>query len=331
MTSLLSALPPLLVVIAVATSIHYLTAVARSPERELAARLVAAAARGRARLLLDDGHDGGRLRLVPVERPRELPPLRRARGARRGDLVRRHLHAAAGAARTCTCGARGRDRARVTSALPRRDRRGDPRRGGALSALRGRRLRRRLRAARHRRAAPALRGRLRLRRAVLRGALAARDRGELPQADDDRGGGDAAAGRARLRRRVARAARAHRVALRGGADDRRHLELPRPARRRASRRSRAPAGELRRAGRRRAAQRRAGGVQRERALVLEGGGRRRRERAGARLGRSRLARRRGAGALRRARARRRSRRSSAAPRPARASTSRAGWCSPIAS
>lgn len=43
MTSLLSALPPLLVVIAVATSIHLLTAVARSAEREPAARLVAAA------------------------------------------------------------------------------------------------------------------------------------------------------------------------------------------------------------------------------------------------------------------------------------------------
>ncbi len=36
MTSLLSALPPLLVVIAVATSIHYLTAVARSPESDVA-------------------------------------------------------------------------------------------------------------------------------------------------------------------------------------------------------------------------------------------------------------------------------------------------------
>lgn len=43
MTSLLSALPPLLVVIAVATSIHYLTAVARSPERATARRLADAA------------------------------------------------------------------------------------------------------------------------------------------------------------------------------------------------------------------------------------------------------------------------------------------------
>jgi predicted RND superfamily exporter protein len=43
MTSLLSALPPLLVVIAVATSIHYLTAVARSLERDVAQRLVDAA------------------------------------------------------------------------------------------------------------------------------------------------------------------------------------------------------------------------------------------------------------------------------------------------
>jgi len=43
MTSLLSALPPLMVVIAVATSIHLLTAVARTHERDSAARLVAAA------------------------------------------------------------------------------------------------------------------------------------------------------------------------------------------------------------------------------------------------------------------------------------------------
>ena len=43
MTSLLSALPPLMVVIAVATSIHLLTAVARTHERDPAARLVAAA------------------------------------------------------------------------------------------------------------------------------------------------------------------------------------------------------------------------------------------------------------------------------------------------
>jgi hypothetical protein len=43
MTSLLSALPPLLVVIAIATSIHLLTAVARTEQRDPAARLVAAA------------------------------------------------------------------------------------------------------------------------------------------------------------------------------------------------------------------------------------------------------------------------------------------------
>ncbi len=43
MTSLLSALPPLMVVIAVATSIHLLTAVARAHERDPAARLVTAA------------------------------------------------------------------------------------------------------------------------------------------------------------------------------------------------------------------------------------------------------------------------------------------------
>ncbi len=43
MTSLLSALPPLLVVIAIATSIHLLTAVARAEQRDPAARLVAAA------------------------------------------------------------------------------------------------------------------------------------------------------------------------------------------------------------------------------------------------------------------------------------------------
>ena len=43
MTSLLSALPPLMVVIAVATSIHLLTTVARTHERDPAARLVAAA------------------------------------------------------------------------------------------------------------------------------------------------------------------------------------------------------------------------------------------------------------------------------------------------
>ena len=42
MTSLLSALPPLLVVIAIATSIHLLTAVARAEQRDPAARLVAA-------------------------------------------------------------------------------------------------------------------------------------------------------------------------------------------------------------------------------------------------------------------------------------------------
>jgi predicted RND superfamily exporter protein len=43
MTSLISALPPLLVVIAVATSIHYLTAVARSPEPDVARKLADAA------------------------------------------------------------------------------------------------------------------------------------------------------------------------------------------------------------------------------------------------------------------------------------------------
>ncbi len=43
LTSLLSALPPLLVVIAVATSIHLLTAVARGEQRDPAARLIAAA------------------------------------------------------------------------------------------------------------------------------------------------------------------------------------------------------------------------------------------------------------------------------------------------
>jgi hypothetical protein len=59
MTSLLSALPPLMVVIAVATSIHLLTAVARTHERDPAARS-RRGARGRTRLLLDHGHHRGR-------------------------------------------------------------------------------------------------------------------------------------------------------------------------------------------------------------------------------------------------------------------------------